>query len=170
MKTVPRDCLEETWKRLCELDQAASDKLAKQFFELQPALGIYCAAQQENLDDDDKGGDSPMIELTITFWQAMTQHAGRPLRMAAPEEIEAIEDKTIDQLQKLEAGSEADLQGHALSTMNDHNQREMLRFGVEILFARHEDEPDLAPDSLGTEMIWLNTVVEVLDKLAPDAS
>ena len=169
MKTVPRNSLEETWNRLCELDQAASDKMAKQFFELQPALGIYCAAQQENLDDDE-GGDSAMIELTITFWQAITEHAGRPLRMATPEEIEAIEDKTINQLQKLEAGSEADLQRHALGTVNDHNQREMLRFGVEVLFARHEDEPGLAPDSLGREMIWLNTVVEVLDKLAPEES
>jgi hypothetical protein len=166
MKTVPRDCLEETRNRLCELDQAASDKMAKQFFELQPALGIYCAAQQENLDDE--AGDSPMIELTITFWQAMTEHVGHPLRMATPEEIEAIEDKTINQLQRLEAGSEADLQSHALGTIHDHNQREMLRFGIEVLFARHEDEPDLAPDSLGMEMIWLKTVVEVLDKLAPD--
>jgi len=170
MKTVPRDSLEETWNHLCELDQTASDKLAKQFFELQPALGIYCAAQQENLNDDEEGGDSPMIELTITFWQAMTEHAGRPLRMATPEEIEAIEDETINQLQKLEAGSEADLQRHALGTIEDHNQREMLRFGIEVLFARHEDEPDLAADSLGMEMMWLSTVVEVLDKLATDTA
>jgi hypothetical protein len=100
----------------------------------------------------------------------MTEHAGRPLRLATPEQIEAIEDTTINQLQKLEAGSEADLQGHALSTIQDHNQREMLRFGVELLFGRHEDEPDLAPDSLGLEMIWLYTVVEVLDKVAPGES
>ena len=88
MKTVPRDILEETWNRLCELDEAATEELAKQFFAVQPALGIYCAAQQDNLGDE--GGASPMIELTITFWQVMTQHAGHPLRMATPEEIESI--------------------------------------------------------------------------------
>jgi len=166
METVPGEIIEATWNRLCELDKKASDQLSKQFFKLQPALGIYCAAQLDNLGKE--GEDSPMIELTIAFWQAMTQVAGRPLPMATPDEIEAAEDAVTKQLEVLEEGSEMDLHSHAVRTVENHNQRELLRFGVAILMSRHEQEPDLAPDSLGTEMIWLNTIVECLDKLDPD--
>ena len=63
METVPREIIEETWNRLCDLDKHASDQLSKEFFRAQPALGIYCAAQAENLADEDES--SPMIELTI---------------------------------------------------------------------------------------------------------
>jgi hypothetical protein len=110
-----------------------------------------------------------MIELTIAFWQAMTRVAGGPLPNATPEEIEATEEATTKQLETLEEGSEMDLQTHALGMIKNHNQREMFGFGIEILMARHEEDPDLAPDSLGLEMIWLNTVVNCLEKLDPGA-
>jgi hypothetical protein len=167
METVPRELIQDTWNRLCELDHKASNQLSREFFKTQPALGIYCAAQDENLGGESE--TSPMIELTIAFWQAMTQVAGGSLPMATPEEIEAAEAATTRQLETLEEGSEMDLQTHALRTIEKHNQREMLGFGIEILMSRHEEEPELAPDSLGLEMIWLNTVVNCLDNLDPSA-
>jgi hypothetical protein len=167
MQTVPRQLIQDTWNRLCELDDKASAQISKEFFKDQPALGMYCAAQHENLGDE--GETSPMIELTIAFWQAITQVAGRPLPIASPEEIEATEETTIKQLEILEEGSEMDLQTHARRIIENHNQREMLGFGIEILMLRHEEDPDLAPDSLGLEMIWLNTVVACLDNLDPSA-
>jgi hypothetical protein len=167
MQTVPRDVLQDTWNCLCELDDKASEELSKEFFKAQPALGIYCAAQQENLGDE--GETSPMAELTIAFWQAMTRVAGRSLPNATPEEVEAADEATTNQLKTLEEGSETDLQTHVLRMVEHDNQREMLRFGIEILMSRHEEEPELAPDSLGLEMIWLNTVVACLDKLDPGA-
>lgn len=166
MQTVPRELIQDTWNRLCDLDEKGSTQLSKEFFKAQPALGIYCAAQDENLREE--GESSPMVELTIAFWQAMTQAAGDPLPMATPEEIEAIEETIQKQLESLEEGSEMDLQTHARRTIENHNQRELLGFGIEILMARHEEDPDLAPDSLGLEMIWLNTVVECLDRLDPN--
>ena len=167
MQTVAREIIHDTWNRLCDLDEKASGQLSKEFFKAQPALGIYCAAQQDNLGDD--GEDSPMVELTIAFWQAMTQVAGRPLPNATPDEIEAAEAATTKQLETLEEGSEVDQQTHAVGLIENHNQREMLSFGIEVLMARHEEAPELAPDSLGLEMIWLNTVVDCLDKLDPGA-
>jgi hypothetical protein len=167
MQTVPREVFQDTWNRLCELDERASAQLSKEFFKAQPALGIYCAAQQENLGEE--GETSPMVELTMAIWQAMTQVAGGPLPNATPEEIEAAEEAITRQLETLDEGSEMDQQTHALRMVQSHNQREMLGFGIEILMSRHEEEPDLAPDSLGLEMIWLNTVVDCLDKLDPNA-
>src|SRR5205823_6353859 len=103
MKTVSREIIKDTWNCLCDLDEKASAQLSKEFFKAQPALGVYCAAQQENLGDE--GENSPMVELTIAFWQAMTQVAGRPLPNATPEEIEATEEATTKQLETLEEGS-----------------------------------------------------------------
>jgi hypothetical protein len=167
METVARAIIEDTWNRLCDLDEKASAQLSKEFFKAQPALGIYCAAQGENLEDE--GESSPMIELTIAFWQAMTQAARVPLPMATPEEIEAVEEAVTRRLERLDEGSEIDVESNARRIIGRHNQREMLGFGIEILMSRYEEEPDLAPDSLGLEMIWLNTVVECLDKLDPSA-
>ena len=167
METVSGEVIEDTWNRLCELDEKGSRLLSEEFFKTQPALGIYCAAQQENLGDE--GETSPMVELTIACWQAMTRVAGGRLPNATPEEIESAEEATRKQLENLEEGSEMDLQSHARRMIASHNQREMLGFGIRILMARHQEEPDLAPDSLGLEMIWLNTVVDCLDKLDPSA-
>jgi hypothetical protein len=57
------------------------------------------------------------------------------------------------------------MQDAALKLFESHNQREILRFGIEVLMSRYAETPDLAPESLGLEMIWLNTVVECLDNL-----
>src|SRR5215471_58881 len=112
METVSGELIEGTWNRLCELDEKASAQLSKEFFKAQPALGVYCAAQQEILGG--AGETSPMVELTIAIWQAMTRVAGRPLPNAIPEEIEAAEKAITKQLETLEEGSEIDLQTHAL--------------------------------------------------------
>jgi len=167
MEMVPREIIVETWNRLCDLDEEASTQLSKQFFKAQPALGIYCAAQEENLGEE--GEASPMIELTVAFWQAMTQVAGAPLPNATPDEVKASEEAITKQLTNLEEGSETEQQTHALGIIKKHNQRELLGFGLEVLMSRYEEEPDLAPDSLGLEMIWLNTVIDCLDKLDPGA-
>jgi hypothetical protein len=166
METVSLNLIEDIWNRLCDLDEKASAQLSKEFFKAQPALGIYCAAQNENLGKD--GESSPMVELTIAIWQAMTQMAGRPIPMATPEEIEAAEEAITKRLEKLQEDSEMELQTHARGTIRNHNQREMLGFGVEILMQRYQEDPDLAPDSLGLEMLWLNTVVDCLDNLDPN--
>lgn len=167
MQTVPHEVIQQTWDNLCELDEKASAQFSKEFFKAQPALSIYCAAQYENLGP--QGEHSAMAELTMAIWQAMTRVAGRPLPIATPEEIGAAEAATTRQLETLEEGSEMDLQTYAGRLVKNHNQRDLLAFGIGILMSRYEAEPDLAADSLGLEMIWLNTVVDCLDKLDPNA-
>src|SRR3954470_849714 len=112
METVPRQIIQDTWNRLCELDEKATSQLSKEFFKDQPALGIYCVAQDENLGD--QGETSPLIELTMAFWKAMTRVAGRSLPNATPDEIDAAEEATKKQLESLGEASEMDLQTHAV--------------------------------------------------------
>jgi hypothetical protein len=162
MTTVPRGAIEEVWNRLCNLDHNQSEKLIKQFFGAQPALGIYLAAQQDNLGKDAE--DSPMIELSIAVWQTTTQIAGCPLHTVSPEAIDAAEERNSQNLEMLGEGSEFDWQSYVRTTIEDYNQRELLGFGVEVLMARYEEEPDLAPESVGLEMLCLKTVIDSLDQ------
>jgi hypothetical protein len=46
----------------------------------------------------------------------------------------------------------------------DYNQREILAFGIEILMSGNEDTPELAPEGIGLEMVWLKTVIDALDR------
>jgi hypothetical protein len=46
----------------------------------------------------------------------------------------------------------------------DYNQREILGFGIEILMSGNEDTPELAPEGIGLEMVWLKTAVDALDR------
>ena len=46
----------------------------------------------------------------------------------------------------------------------DYNQREILVFGLEILMSGNEDTPELAPEGIGLEMVWLKTVIDALDR------
>ena len=163
MQTVPREIVLETWNEISDLDKKAARQLTRELFQHQPAIGIYCAAQDENLAE--KGTVSPMIDLTMLTWKSLTRVAGRKLPIAAPEAIEAAEDAVTKQLEKLGEGSEMDMQDAALKLFESHNQREIMRFGIEVLMSRYAETPDLAPESLGLEMIWLNTVVECLDNL-----
>src|ERR1043166_161258 len=130
METVSYEIIQDTWNRLCDLDEKGSARLTKEFFKAQPALGVYCAAQNDNLGDE--GESSPMIELTIAFWQAMTRVAKLP--MATPEEIDAAEEGITKQLEALEEGSEMDLHTHARRTIahrsEEHTSELQSRFGI----------------------------------------
>ena len=46
----------------------------------------------------------------------------------------------------------------------DYNQREILAFGIEILMSGNEETPELAPEDIGLEMVWLKTVIDALDR------
>jgi len=166
MRTVTRNVIEAAWNRLCDLDQDESQKLSRQFLEAQPALGIYLGAQNEVLEE--QGPDSPMIELSMAIWQAMTQTAGCPLPQVGAEAVDEAEDANAAELQALDEGSEFDWQDQVKWITEEYNQRELLGFSIEVMMAPHKHQPDWAPDSLGLELLCLKTLIDCLDKLEPD--
>ena len=162
MRTVTRSVMEAAWNLVCDLDLAGCQELTRQFMNAQPALGIYIAAQQENLQE--QGADSPLTELCLAVWKAMTQTAAHPLPQAGPEAIDAAEEANAAELERLGEGSEFDWQDKVNWLAKDYNQRELLGFGIEVLMAPHEDQPELAPETLGLEMLCLKTVIDSLDR------
>ena len=162
MKMVTREEIIETWDRLCALDEKQSATLSKKFLEAQPALGVYLLASTEDLGEE--AAESPLVELVLAVWEVMTRVAGAPLKNLAPETIEAAEEANISALQNLESASEFQWHDAASGLIGSFNQREILGFCIEVLMADDEEQPELAPERIGMEMIVLKTVIDCLDQ------
>jgi hypothetical protein len=163
MRSVTRDEIVEIWENLCEMDEKKTESMVKQFMKEQPALGIFLFAKTQDLEGGTE--QSRSIDLSMAAWQAMTKVAGRRLRSVTPEQIEKAEDANTNALERLDEASEIEWQNTVQSSFQNYNQRELLGFAIEVLMSGHEDNPDLAPESIGMEMLWIKTVVDCLDQV-----
>ena len=162
MKQIPREQIEASWNRLCELDEKQSAAFSQKFLAAQPALGIYLFASTEEMGNE--AGQSPVIELTMAVWEAMSEAAGKQLPQITPEEIDSAEDKNSGMLESLADGSEFQMHDAAAGLITSFNQREILGFCVEVLMQDSSEQPELAPDRVGLELLMLKTVIDCLDK------
>ena len=162
MKTVPREQMMETWDLLCDHDEEQSKTLSKKFLDAQPALGVYLLAWTENMGK--QAEQSPLIELTIALWQAMTQAAGKTLNVVTPELLDAAEEANTGMLEKLADASEFQMHDSAAGLLTSFNQREILGFCIEVLMQDDADQPELAPERIGMEMLVLKTIIDCLDQ------
>lgn len=162
MTTAPRETIIEVWERQCALAQEPTFSLMKQFFDEQPALGIYLTVCDEQLGEEAE--QSQLIPLAATIWEAMTRACGRRLKKVRPKVIERAENANTRMLEKLEDASEFEWRESVLRLFHGYNQQPLLAFCIEILMADDEEAPELAPDRIGLELIWLKTVIDCLDQ------
>ena len=162
MKPVAREQIEAAWDRICDLDEKQSTVFSKKFLQAQPAIGIFLLATNENMGEEAE--QSPLIELTMAVWDAMSQAAGRPLPEITPEDIETAEDANSGMLEALGEGSEFQMHDAAAGLITSFNQRDLLGFCLEILMQDNADQPELAPEHVGLELLVLKTVIDCLDK------
>ena len=94
----------------------------------------------------------------------MTQTAGKPLPEISPEDIESAEDANSGMLETLGDGSEFQMHDAAAGLITSFNQRDLLGFCVEILMQDNADQPELAPERVGLELLVLKTIIDCLDK------
>ncbi len=162
MKPVSREQIETTWDRLCDLDEKQSTAFSQKFLKAQPALGIYLLATTEEMGEEAE--QSPLVELTMAVWDAMSQSAGKPLPEITPEEIESAEDENSGMLETLGDGSEFQMHDTATGLITSFNQSDILGFCVEVLMQDNADQPELAPERVGLELLVLKTVIDCFDK------
>ena len=159
MRTVTREEIVQVWDKLCAMERAESESTAKRFMREQPALGIFVTVNVE-----DQAEDSRSIELVVAAWKAMTQAAGRRLKMITPEQVEAAEEVNTETLWRLDEGSEIEFTDFTRDMMETYKQRVLIGFAIEILMSGHEEQPELAPDNIGLELLLVKTVVDCLDQ------
>jgi hypothetical protein len=162
MTTVPRQGILQAWERVCALDDAQTTAVTKQFLNEQPALSAYLLAFTDELGTE--AGRSVVTDLSVTIWDAMTAAQGGPLLMVRPDHIDDAEEANTRLLQKLELASELEWGETAKQLVSSYNQRELLSFCIEILIADDANAPELAPDRIGLELLWLKTIIDCLDQ------
>jgi len=162
MTTVPRETIEGSWGKLCDLNQVETEALVKKFLEEQPALGVYIMALNEQLGKEAE--ESPVIDLVLALWQATSQFKGEKLQLVEPERIEEAEAANMHMLEQLEPASEFEQMSTTANLVKNYNQMEMLGFCLEILMQDYHEEPQLAPERVGMEMLWLKTIMDCLDQ------
>jgi hypothetical protein len=162
MNTVPRDIVIETWERQCALEQEESRSLVAGFLEEQPALGIWLLGCDEQLEEE--AADSQLIPLATLAWESLTRTRGRRLRAVRPKVIDRAETANTRMLERLDEASEFDFRNATENLARNYNQRDLLLFCLEILMADHEEMPELAPDRIGLELLWIKTLIDCLDQ------
>jgi len=162
MRRITREEVESAWDELCDMDQQESEKSVASFMEEQPALGMILYANED--DPEDQTTDSRSIEIVLTAWTAFKAAAGRPLKSITPEQIDLIEEANTEALMKLESASEMEFQAFAQGTLGNHNQPDLVGFAVEVLMSGHEENPDLAPESIGSQLLTIKTAIDSLDQ------
>ena len=161
MNTIPRELIIEVWERQCALGENEARSLMKQFFDEQPALGFYLFACDEQHDRD---AASQLIPLASTIWEAATRTRGQRLKAVRPKVIERANDANTRMLEKLEDVSEFEWRETVERMFLGYHQQPLLAFCIEILMANDEETPELAPQRIGMELIWLKTVIDCIDQ------
>jgi hypothetical protein len=80
--------------------------------------------------------------------------------------VDDAEEANTRLLQKLELASDSDWDETVKQLVSGYNQRELLGFSIEILMADDAAPatPELAPDRIGLEVLWLKTIIDCLDQ------
>ena len=161
MKTISREEIDIAWDEMCDLNEEQTGDLIKRFMVEQPALGVYLSAAFESLGEDPS---SPLIDIIMCSWQAMSNATAQNLDEVTREQIESAEEANTASLEKLEEASEFEWETTVRSLLESYNQRELLGFGVEMLMSGNEEAPELAPEHIGLELVWIKTVLDCLDQ------
>jgi hypothetical protein len=162
VKTVPREFMIEAWERQCALAEEPTRVLMKQFMDEQPAVGIYLTVCDEQLGDESER--SQLIPLASAVWEAMTRMHALRLKMVRPKIVERADTANIRMLEKLEDVSEYEWRETVTRMFLGYNQQPLLAFCIEILMANDEETPELAPQRIGMELMWLKTVIDCFDQ------
>ena len=161
MNTIPRELIIEVWERQCALGENEARSLMKQFFDEQPALGVYLFVCDEQLVQD---AASQLIPLASTIWESATRTRGKRLKVVRPKIIDRAEAANTRMLEKLEDVSEFEWRETVERLFLGYQQQPLLAFCIEILMANDEETPELAPQRIGMELLWLKTVIDCIDQ------
>ena len=161
MNTIPRELIIEVWERQCAMDENEARSLMKQFFDEQLALGVFLFACDEQFEQD---AANQLIPLASTIWETATRTRGKRLKAVRPKIIEHANDANNRMLEKLEDVSEFEWRETVERMFLGYHQQPLLAFCIEILMANDEETPELAPQRIGMELLWLKTVIDCFDQ------
>ncbi|MCD6049729.1 MAG: hypothetical protein K0Q55_1132 [Verrucomicrobia bacterium] len=159
MNQVPRETIEAVWEKQMDFSDEEWSQWVDQFAQEQPALLVYLGAADESVRDSEEE-TSELMPLAALIYDSL--RARTTLPVIDPEVIEEAEDANIALLQSLDDASEAEHHAVVEQLVNEYPQAPMIAFIMERLMEGNEETPDLAPDQIGMELLYLKTMIDAL--------
>jgi len=162
MKTISGKIIDRTWKRLNEATSEDTECLIDQMAKVQPFVLAYLMAVEETLrsEEMERGG---LLLLGVMLWQVLSSDNPN-MRQVTMETLELAEAANLKFVEELEAGSEMDYMNALTNLMTNYNQSPLLTVVIETLMQGNEEEPELARETIGLELLHLKTVLDCLDQ------
>lgn len=164
MKTIPAERVDALWNQYHNLSEEAMTKVVQRMEKTQPALLMYLMAMDSSFDPDDSNTDcGTCLALGPVIFFIMST-VNPALRTVTTEEIEAAEERNLSFLESLDEGREIDQMNAGTQLLSSQNQIHLFKALMEALMEGHEDQPELAPENVGMDMIYLITLIDCLDQ------
>ena len=159
MHQVPRETIEAVWEKQMDFSDAEWSQWVDQFAQEQPALLVYLGAADQTVRDSEEES-SQLMALAALIYDSLRARTSLPV--IEPEVIEDAEDANIALLQSLDDASESEHHAVVEKLINEYQQAPMIAFIMERLMEGNEETPDLAPDQVGMELLYLKTMIDAL--------
>jgi hypothetical protein len=159
MNQVPRETIEAVWETQAEYSEEEWSRWVDQFAGEQPALLVYLGAADQTVRESEDEVSELML-LAALIYDSLRARTSLPV--IEPEAIEEAEDANIALLQSLDDASEAEHHAVVEKLINEYPQAPMIAFVMERLMEGNEETPELAPDQVGMELLYLKTMIDAL--------
>ncbi len=159
MNQVPRETIEAVWETQAEYSEEEWSRWVDQFAQEQPALLVYLGAADQTVRESEDEVSELML-LAALIYDSL--RARTTLPVIEPEAIEDAEDANIALLQSLDDASEAEHHAVVEKLINEYPQAPLIAFVMERLMEGNEETPELAPDQVGMELLYLKTMIDAL--------
>ena len=164
MKTIAGKVIDRTWKRLNDATPEDTQRLIDEFAKAQPYVLAYLMAVEETLrSEEDESERGQLLLLGVMLWQVLSAEDS-VLRQVSMEDLERAEEANLKFMEELESGSEMDHMNALTNLMTSYNQSPLLGTVIEVLMAGNEEEPELARETIGLELLHLKAVLDCLDQ------
>ena len=161
MKTIPRETVDLIIDRFEAADDAEMQRRFKRFSEEQPFLMAYLLAGDEEFVEEENRGD--LLYLGLMIFETLSGERGGLPRVGEDPLMEADE-LNMQMVLSLDEASEMQFQQAVERMLEGYNQQPLLTAMLEVLMSGNEETPELAPESVGMNLIHLKTMIDCLDR------
>jgi hypothetical protein len=164
MQTIPEEIVERTWKKMATMPLEEVPLLIDRMQKEQPEILAFLMV----IDSDILNQDERELQLYLgtVIWQIMRQGTPPPKRVSEEQMTEFIE-RTEKMAEYLMGDSETEFENSVVQIFKDHNQINVLRYGIEALYEENEEDFDytnVREEMKGLVFMNLKTVIEALDQ------
>lgn len=165
MIQVPRETIEAVWEQQTDFSEEEWSQWVDGFAQEQPALLVYLGAADQSLREAEEEV-STLMPLAALVYDSLRARTSLP--NVDPEIIDQVEDANISLLQRLDESSEMEHHAVVENLVTEYAQAPMIAFLMERLMEGHEESPELAPDTIGMELLYLKTMIDALMETEQD--